>query len=64
MRAARLCAAVEDASSGDRLTDEILREPAVEDGIDVVQRTPERWGELLSKPAPQPEAGSAMPANV
>lgn len=56
MRAARLCAALEDMSSGERLTDEILREPAVQEGIAIVRRTPERWCELLSKPAARPHS--------
>jgi hypothetical protein len=64
MRAARLCAALEDVSSGERLTDEILNEPAVQEGIAVVQRTPTRWGELLSKPVPQPQGSTAAPASV
>lgn len=36
MRAARLCTALEDTSSGERLTDEILREPTVQEAIAVV----------------------------
>jgi len=43
MLAARYCAAVEDASAGESLTDEILRHPDVIAGLMIVNRDPYEW---------------------
>jgi hypothetical protein len=61
MRAARLCAALEDVVAGERLTDEILSRAEVQAGIDAVLRRPEQWGEHFRPNAPEQVSGASEP---
>jgi hypothetical protein len=61
MRAARLCAALEDVVAGERLTDEILSRAEVQAGIDAVLRRPEQWGEYFRPNAPEQVSGASEP---
>ncbi|HZT78945.1 MAG TPA: hypothetical protein VFA26_01885 [Gemmataceae bacterium] len=50
MWAARLCAALEDPARGEELTDEILRDPDVQQALAEVRRNPMRWSLEMDRP--------------